>query len=96
MDFQKLLLHVGKALSKDEVKALVFLCTDLLSRSSTSVELASDLFSRLVNQDCLSPEQPQLLTELLQTIQRTRLLRDLRINNQTSNLISPYRWADYI
>ncbi|XP_053185165.1 caspase-8 isoform X1 [Scomber japonicus] len=91
MDFQKLLLHVGKALSRDEVKALVFLCTDLLSRSSTSVELASDLFSRLVNQDCLSPEQPQLLTELLQTIQRTRLLRDLRINNQTSNLISPYR-----
>ncbi|CAK6954037.1 caspase-8 isoform X1 [Scomber scombrus] len=91
MDFQKRLLDVGKALSKDEVKALVFLCTDLLSRSSTSVELASDLFSRLVDQDRLSPEQPQLLTELLQTIQRTRLLRNLCLNNQTSNLISPYR-----
>lgn len=94
MDFQKLLLDIGKALSKDEVKALVFLCTDLLGRSSVSVKLASDLFTRLADQDCLSPERPLLLTELLRTIQRTRLLRDLGLTNQTSNVISPYRWAD--
>lgn len=96
MDFQKLLLDVGKALSKDEVKALAFLCTDLLGRTPTSVELASDLFSRLADQDRLSPERPHLLIELLLTIQRTRLVRDLGLSDQvstTSSLISPYRWA---
>eukprot|EP00064_Thunnus_orientalis_P017350 superscaffoldBa00003660_g17431 len=92
MDFQKLLLDAGKALSKDEVKALAFLCTDLLGRSTTSVELASDLFSRLTDQDRLSPEQPHLLTELLLIIQRTRLVRDLGLNvSTTESLISPYR-----
>lgn len=92
MDFQKLLLDAGKALSKDEVKALAFLCTDLLGRSTTSVELASDIFSRLTDQDRLSPEQPHLLTELLLIIQRPRLVRDLGLNvSITESLISPYR-----
>lgn len=92
MDFQRLLLEVGKALSKDEVKALAFLCTDLLGRNPTSVELASHLFSRLGDQDHLSAEQPHLLTELLLIIQRTRLIRDLGLSDRpTTSLISPYR-----
>nr|AGN52667.1 caspase 10 [Channa striata] len=89
MDFQRLLLDVGKALSKDE--ALAFLCTDLLGRSLTSVESASDLFSRLMDQDYLSPESPQLLKELLNTVGRTRLVRELSLADQESTRISPYR-----
>ncbi|XP_059198131.1 caspase-8 isoform X1 [Centropristis striata] len=93
MDFQKLLLDAGRALSQDEIKALAFLCTDLLGRSLSSVEEASDLFSLLADQDHLSAERPQLLTELLLIIQRTRLIRNLGLSDQapTRSLISPYR-----
>nr|XP_020490080.1 caspase-8-like [Labrus bergylta] len=92
MDFQKLQLDVGKALSQEEVKALAFLCTDLLGLKVTSVGSASDLFSRMVEQDLLSAEKPHLLTELLLIIQRTRLIRDLRLTESTTkNLISSYR-----
>lgn len=96
MDFQKLLLDIGYSLSKEEVKALAFLCIDFLGRNPTSVESASDLFSRLADQDHLSPEQPHLLAELLVTIQRTRLVRDLNLPDAqfaTKNFISPYRWT---
>lgn len=99
MDFQKLLLDVGKALREDEVKALAFLCTDLLGRNLASVESANDLFSRLVDQDRLSAARPHLLTELLSIIQRTRLTRDLKLTDQVSvtmSLISPYRWTNYV
>ncbi|XP_035531795.1 caspase-8 [Morone saxatilis] len=92
MDFQKLLLEAGKALSKSEVKALAFLCTDLLVRNPTSVDSASDLFSRLADQDYLSAERPHLLIELLLIIQRKRLLRELGFTDQVSTtIISPYR-----
>uniref|UniRef100_A0A3Q3JK63 DED domain-containing protein n=1 Tax=Monopterus albus TaxID=43700 RepID=A0A3Q3JK63_MONAL len=92
MEFRILLLKVKKALCKDEVKALAFLCTDLLGRNPTSVESASALFSRLVDQDHLSPERPHLLTELLLTIQRNRLVHDLSLSEYTTmNLISKYR-----
>ncbi|KAM4558518.1 caspase-8 isoform 1-T4 [Odontesthes bonariensis] len=94
MDFQKLLLEAGKALSGDEVKAVAFLCNDLLSQNLNSVESAGVLFSQLMDQDLLSSEQPQLLTELLLTIQRHRLLRYLGLAEQESkprSFISPYR-----
>lgn len=96
MDFRKLLFDVGRALRTEEVKALAFLCTDLLARNPASVEMASDLFSRLVDQDHLSPEQPHLLTELLLIIQRPGLARELRLIDQTPrSLISPYRTLLY-
>ncbi|XP_029315592.1 caspase-8 isoform X2 [Cottoperca gobio] len=98
MDFQRLLLEVGKALGKEEVKALAFLCTDLLSRNPTSVESASGLFSRLADQDHLSAERPHLVYELLLIIQRPRLVRHLGIDYQastTNSLISPYRKLMY-
>ncbi|KAK1903394.1 Caspase-8 [Dissostichus eleginoides] len=88
MDFQKLLLDVGKALSTDDVKALAYLCTDLLDRNQTSVE-ARDLFRRLQDKDHLSAERPHLVKELLLIIKHNRLIRDLDFT--TSNLISPYR-----
>ncbi|XP_026233048.1 caspase-8 isoform X4 [Anabas testudineus] len=93
MDFQRLLLDIGNSLSKDEVKAMAFLCADLLGRNPMSVESASDLFSRLADQDLLSSDQPHLLTELLVTIQRTRLVRYLNLpdpQSATGN-ISPFR-----
>ncbi|XP_010793746.1 caspase-8, partial [Notothenia coriiceps] len=91
MDFQKLLLDVGKDISGDDVKALAYLCTDLLDRNQTSVE-ARDLFRRLQDKDHLSAERPHLVKELLLIIQRNRLIRDLGLYDfTTSNLISPYR-----
>lgn len=94
MDFQKLLLDVGKGLGQDELKALAFLCTELLRRNPNSVESFPHLFSSLMDKDVLSAEKPQLLTELLTIIQQPRLLRDLQLNAQiTSNYISAYRWA---
>lgn len=92
MEFQNLLLKVGKALSKDEVKALVFLCTDLLDQKPNKVETASELFSCLMKQDHLSSENPQLLTELLVTTEHHALIRDLCLApHTTTSFISPYR-----
>nr|XP_046259206.1 caspase-8 [Scatophagus argus] len=94
MEFQKLLFDIGKALCKDEVKALAFLCADLLGRNVTTVESASDLFSRLADQAHLSSERPHLLTELLLIIQRTHLARQFNLTGQgstTRSLVSPYR-----
>lgn len=97
MDFQKLLLDVGKALCRDEVKALAFLCSDLLGRNPATVETACDLFSRLMDQDYLSAEQPHLLFELLYIIQRAPIVRGLKLKDQgpaDGPLISPYRWTN--
>lgn len=97
MDFQKLLLDVGKALCRDEVKALAFLCSDLLGRNPSTVETAFDLFSRLMDHDHLSAEQPDLLFELLCIIQRAPLVRGLKLQVKVprgGTLISPYRWAN--
>ncbi|XP_047198674.1 interferon-inducible double-stranded RNA-dependent protein kinase activator A homolog isoform X2 [Hippoglossus stenolepis] len=92
MEFQQLLLEVGKALSTDNVKALAFLCTNILNRNTESVKSANDLFSRLVEQDHLSQERPYLLTELLRTIQRIDLVRKFHLNDgEPTSLISPYR-----
>lgn len=95
MDFQRLLLSVSKALKTDEVKALAFLCTDLLGRNPSKVDSAEDLFSRLTNRAHLSPEEPHLLTELLHTINHPRLARELGLSEQPCTVrIPPYRWVD--
>lgn len=91
MDFQKVLLEVGKALSRDEVKALAFLCADLLNQALVSVKTPSDLFLRLADRDHLSVEKPDLLSELLYIINRMRLARDHKLTASTTTLISPYR-----
>uniref|UniRef100_A0AAZ3SDZ4 Caspase-8 n=1 Tax=Oncorhynchus tshawytscha TaxID=74940 RepID=A0AAZ3SDZ4_ONCTS len=94
MDFQRLLLQVEQALNREEVQALAFLCKDLLEKDCSSVPTASQLFSLLMDQELLTPDQPYLLADLLCTIQRHSLMRELGLNNQlptTSSLISPYR-----
>lgn len=91
MEFQKVLMEAAKGLRLDEVRALSFLCADLLGSSST-VDSACELFSRLCDQDHLSVDRPHLLSELLGIIQRNRLLRDLALScSAPSNLVSAYR-----
>uniref|UniRef100_A0A3B5R5M5 Caspase-8 n=1 Tax=Xiphophorus maculatus TaxID=8083 RepID=A0A3B5R5M5_XIPMA len=92
MDFQKALLEVGKSLSTDEVEALSFLCTDILSRKPVTLDGASNLFSLLMKEDRLSAGNPQLLVELLLTIQRPVILQNIKLSLPSpSTLISPYR-----
>lgn len=94
MDFKMQLLDIANVLHADEVRSLAFLCTDVLSQNPGSVKSANDLFSRLMELDVLSPEDPQLLRELLLIIQRHRLVRNLRLPDQgrtTRNIITPYR-----
>ncbi|XP_043988264.1 caspase-8 isoform X2 [Gambusia affinis] len=92
MDFQKALLEVDKSLSIDEVEALSFLCTDILRRKSVSLVGASNLFSLLMKEDHLSAGNPQLLVELLLTIQRPVILQNIKLSlSSPSTLISPYR-----
>ncbi|XP_038136140.1 caspase-8 isoform X1 [Cyprinodon tularosa] len=93
MDFQRVLLGVEKDLSQDEVEAIAFLCTDLLRKNPNSVSSVSDLFTMLMDEDRLSAEEPQLLIELLLTIQRPVILRELGISDRmfTASQISPYR-----
>ncbi|XP_061547369.1 caspase-8 isoform X2 [Phycodurus eques] len=93
MDFQRLLLRAANDLRNDDVRALVFLCTELLRPSrSDSVDTASDLFSILADQNHLTPERPHLLTELLLIIQQNSLIRDLKLQMPlTARLIPPFR-----
>lgn len=105
MDFQKLLLRVGKALAVDEVKAMAFLCWEALGAGAAAVGSSSDLFSRLMDRDLLSVERPHLLIELLHVIQRAPLARSIEVelggHRGTSadaevitpgrSVISPYR-----
>ncbi|XP_028993496.1 caspase-8 [Betta splendens] len=94
MDFQRRLLDVSKALSTEDVKALAFLCTDLLRRTLNPADSANELFVRLQEQDLLSEERPQLLTELLVTLRRSRLVSELNLSNRgaaASGLVTPYR-----
>ncbi|XP_054887283.1 caspase-8 [Poeciliopsis prolifica] len=92
MDFQKALLEVGKSLSTDEMEALYFLCTDILSSKQVSLDDASNLFSLLMKEDHLSAGNPQLLVELLLTIQRPVILKKIKLSSSSpSTVISPYR-----
>ena len=96
MEFQEKLLKVGQALSKDETKALAFLCTDILDRTvdPSSVESPMEVFHRLEEHSILCEEQPYVLADLLHIIGRFRLLREFDLNSKRSttvSLIPPFR-----
>ncbi|XP_062313763.1 caspase-7 isoform X2 [Osmerus eperlanus] len=98
MDLQTQLLKADRALSSDEVQSLVFLCTDLLKKDLQSVSSAMKLFSLLSDKGLLSAQQPDLLVELLDTIQRRPLIRELNLGDllpKTRSLISLYRHMLY-
>lgn len=97
MDFQKRLLDIGKALSSEEVKALVFLCSEPLEGKAGAAWTPFDLFSRLMDQGRLSAQDPSLLVELLHVIQRAPLARPLELQSDSEvstpekSFVSPYR-----
>ncbi|CAL8268059.1 unnamed protein product [Lota lota] len=98
MEFQQKLLKVGQALSRDETKALAFLCTDILKCDVSLLESPIDLFQLLEKHDVLSEDQPYLLADLLRVIQHFKLLHDLDLNSKmstTGSRISPYRMLLY-
>ncbi|CAL8268063.1 unnamed protein product [Lota lota] len=100
MEFQQKLLRVGQALSRDETKALAFLCTDILKRTDdpSLVESPTDVFYRLAELDVLSEDRPYLLADLLYVIGHFRLLREYDLKRKlstTRSLVSPYRTLLY-
>ncbi|XP_007230922.3 caspase-8 [Astyanax mexicanus] len=87
-------LHIiDEELTKSEVAALKFLCSDVISRKRLeNVKDAKDLFLRLREQALL--DDPRFLAELLYTIRRNDLLTFLGTNKREVNrwlAISPYR-----
>lgn len=97
MDFQKRLLDIGNALGGEEVKAMVFLCSEPLDGKAGAAWTAFDLFCRLMDQGRLSAESPHLLIELLHVIQRAPLARplelqaDSEVSTPQKSFVSPYR-----
>lgn len=94
-----MLLKVQEALTVDEVKDLVFLCSELLSlKDLSTVSSARQLFTLLGNRDLLSREDPSLVLELLRILKRNSLIRSLTSEEviptngtKYSQLISTYR-----
>ncbi|XP_006861104.1 PREDICTED: uncharacterized protein LOC102840059 [Chrysochloris asiatica] len=79
MDPFLVLLHsLSSRLSSSELDVLKFLCSERVGkRKLERVQSGLDLFSLLLEQSDLSPEQPELLRELLASLPRHDLLRRL-------------------
>ncbi|KAJ3592579.1 hypothetical protein NHX12_007706 [Muraenolepis orangiensis] len=95
-NFQELLLRVGQALGREQIRALAFLCADLLNPdpSTISMESATDLFRGLMDRDLLTEDRPYLLADLLSVVGCFRLLRQFglyQMISTTKSLICPYR-----
>lgn len=100
MDFQKRLLDIGTALSSEEVKAMVFLCSEPLEGRAGAAWTPFDLFSRLMDQGRLSAQRPYMLIELLHVIQRASLARPLELQADSEvptperSFVPPYRLVE--
>ncbi|TRY88878.1 hypothetical protein DNTS_016952, partial [Danionella cerebrum] len=78
LDFQAQLLTVQNSLSDEELQALLFLCSDhISSRELSTVSSGCKLLDLLQTRDLLTPDDTSLLTELLSTIRRHSLVREL-------------------
>ncbi|MFT7808123.1 caspase-8-like isoform X1 [Arapaima gigas] len=91
MDFQMQLLQVDQALTKTDVQALAFLCTDLLGKDLSDISCVSELFSLLQKQDLLSSDQTSILTELLLVSKHQGLVRQLGL----PNLLPEFRFISF-
>ncbi|KAM9804440.1 caspase-8 [Neosynchiropus ocellatus] len=91
MDFQKTLLEISQSLAAGEVKALAFLCTDLLHHNLSQEEQATGLFNCLSRRGLITAECPHLLTELLLIIGRPVLVKTHKLPHTTHHQISEYR-----
>ncbi|XP_072197976.1 caspase-10-like [Excalfactoria chinensis] len=76
--FRQLLLFIDEKLGSEDVAALKFLCTDLITfRRLESVQSAMDIFQLLIDKDYLNEEDTFLLAELLYRIKYHSLLSKL-------------------
>nr|XP_006120134.1 caspase-10-like isoform X1 [Pelodiscus sinensis]XP_006120135.1 caspase-10-like isoform X1 [Pelodiscus sinensis] len=78
VSFRKQLLMINEHLGTEEVEALKFLCSDLLSfRQLEAVKSAQDIFQFLMTKDFLNKKDTFILAELLYRIRYHSLLQDL-------------------
>ncbi|XP_067405025.1 caspase-10 isoform X2 [Emydura macquarii macquarii] len=103
MKFLQQLLVIDENLGTEEVKALKFLCSDLISfKKLEAVESAQDIFKLLMAEDYLNKEDTFILAELLYRIRCHFLLQKLGYTKETvqENLhwkgkVSQYRYMLY-
>lgn len=97
--FRQLLLLIDEKLGSEDVAALKFLCTDLITfRKLESVQSAMDIFQLLIDKDYLNEEDTFLLAELLYRIKYHSLLGTLGYTKEKvqeclheKGKVSPYR-----
>uniref|UniRef100_A0A8C8T1G1 Caspase 10 n=1 Tax=Pelusios castaneus TaxID=367368 RepID=A0A8C8T1G1_9SAUR len=103
MKFLQQLLVIDQNLGTEEVKALKFLCSDLLSfKKLEAVESAQDIFRLLMAEDYLNKEDTFILAELLYRIRCHFLLQKIgytkekvQENLQWKGKVSQYRYMLY-
>ncbi|NXM71561.1 CASPA protein, partial [Serilophus lunatus] len=77
------LLQISENLGAEEVAALKFLCTDLVSlRKLEGVKSAADIFNLLMNEEHLNEEDTFLVAELLHRIKCHSLLKTLNYTKE--------------
>nr|XP_042702694.1 caspase-10 isoform X2 [Chrysemys picta bellii] len=90
--FRQQLLVIDENLGTEEVEALKFLCSDLLSfKNLEAVESAQDIFQLLMAKDLLNKEDTFILAELLYRIRCHFLLQKLGYTKETVQENLPWK-----
>ncbi|XP_032655318.1 caspase-10 [Chelonoidis abingdonii] len=90
--FHQQLLVIDENLGTEEVEALKFLCSDLLSfKKLEAVESAQDIFQHLMAKDLLNKEDTFILAELLYRIRCHFLLQKLGYTKETVQENLPWK-----
>ncbi|XP_043853149.1 caspase-10 isoform X2 [Dromiciops gliroides] len=97
--FHQKLLSIDEKLEREDIEALIFLCSDLISpKNLQHIESAHQLFERLMKESLLNEEDCFLLAELLFLIKQHYLLPKIDYTKEqvlnelsTKRKISPYR-----
>uniref|UniRef100_A0A674J0Y3 Caspase-8 n=1 Tax=Terrapene triunguis TaxID=2587831 RepID=A0A674J0Y3_9SAUR len=90
--FRQQLLVIDENLGTEEVEALKFLCSDLLSfKKLEAVESAQDIFQLLMAKDLLNKEDTFILAELLYRIRCHFLLQKLGYTKETVQENLPWK-----
>ncbi|KAM9032288.1 caspase-10 [Sarcophilus harrisii] len=99
LEFCQKLLFINENLGHDDVEALKFLCSDLISlKNLESIDSAYKLFEKLMCEDLLNKENCFLVAELLFLIKQQYLLHQIGYTKEkvqkersTKRIISSYR-----
>ncbi|NXA05998.1 CASPA protein, partial [Sapayoa aenigma] len=103
LEFHQQLLYISENLVAEDIAALKFLCTDLLSlRKLEGVKSAVDIFNLLMAEEYLNAEDTFLVAELLYRIKCHFLLKTLGYTQEKvqeclheKGRVSPYRQMLY-